>query len=154
MTDMFTAAGVHHIAALPAEVQQARAAAVQVPLQADLGARQLRHPGEPAYYRSHQPAVRAVPRRRGPALFLTGASELKACFVSGFRGIASRVLSAVEFGDDLGIAVACGLSPRVEVQASCAEGVRVSHPETRPNVHFLAPLSAFQRPVVWSLPSS
>ncbi|CAM9449903.1 unnamed protein product, partial [Ectocarpus fasciculatus] len=64
--------GVHHVEAFPAEVRTARAAAVQVPLQEDLGAGQLRHPREPPHDGANQPVVRAVSRCRGSTLLLAG----------------------------------------------------------------------------------
>lgn len=58
---------------MPSEVQPLGSDAVQLPLQARVGVRQLFDTGEPADDGAHQPLVRAGPRRGGPLVFLAGA---------------------------------------------------------------------------------
>lgn len=65
-------AGVHLIAAIPAEVQPTAPHAVQISLQTGFGPGQLRHPRELAHHGAYQSPLRAVPRGRGPPEVLAG----------------------------------------------------------------------------------
>lgn len=71
-TGVVAGAGVHSVSKVSSEVQQARADAVQVSLQADLGVGQLRNTGKPADHFSYKSSFCAVSGRCGPTVLLTG----------------------------------------------------------------------------------